>query len=194
MRKAILVITVMLMVVACSSLALADTQYTITGTYDGLTSTSAVSAANGNFSFTFGIGGSTLAGDAGGLFGTISPTFTFNGSNPLSGPMFVVFNPAGVGSPTPNLDITYFDAQNFYSWIFAVDSPLFGVNGLELVAGTFPILGDGTSSLTFSEPGNFGFGTISGGSITATPEPGAFLLMGSGILALGGAIRRKLFA
>lgn len=92
----------------------------------------------------------------------------------------------------PNeLDITFNAVNgNSYYWDLLVDGNV--TDGTNLLLGTSPIVGGSLLALDSTVPDGVGFGTITGGSVTATPEPASFLLMGSGILALGGAIRRKL--
>jgi hypothetical protein len=50
----------------------------------------------------------------------------------------------------------------------------------------------GTSStLAFTEENNLGYFELDSVSVEATPEPSSFLLLGSGLLALAGAARRR---
>lgn len=63
---------------------------------------------------------------------------------------------------------------------------------------SFTEIGTGSDSISFSfqdDPGYMALDNIAVQSTTtssATPEPGSFLLLGSGVLALGGIARRKL--
>jgi PEP-CTERM motif len=63
---------------------------------------------------------------------------------------------------------------------------------------TFQVTGTGSDTITFAGRDDPAWMALDNVSLTqnsttgTTPEPSSFLLMGSGVLALGGAIRRKL--
>jgi hypothetical protein len=63
---------------------------------------------------------------------------------------------------------------------------------------SFNVTGTGSDTLTFTggdDPAWMGLDNISvsqSGGTGTTPEPSSFILMGSGVLALGGMVRRKL--
>jgi PEP-CTERM motif-containing protein len=101
---------------------------------------------------------------------TFGNTLTFNGApfayDPTKGNLELILETTG-GSDPGSGAFTYFDAESggpFSRWCTACGSN----EGFGLVTG---------------------FSTASGGT---TPEPGSFIMLGTGMLALAGTIRRKL--
>jgi len=78
--------------------------------------------------------------------------------------------------------------------LFSQTDPNTGVTWTEF---TFAVVGTGSDTITFSGRDDPAWMALDNISVTAsgggtTPEPSSLLLLGSGVLAMGGVIRRKL--
>lgn len=126
-----------------------------------------------------------LASDNGGQPGTIMATLTQQGTIPpfTSGGGLVQFNCNGCG--TVNAGTTYWiiaqetDPGTEQAWMFAYQD--------QTGNGAFNQLGSN------SGPWNLFNSTITGYRVdSGVPEPGTFLMLGSGVLAAAAGLRRKL--
>ncbi len=102
----------------------------------------------------------------------------------FAGFVFNAFEPVN----NNDLPVTVLDVDgNHFTYQFGSQH---GENFLSIVDGS----GDGIASITIDSPGGFAelrqnrIGDISAGS---TPEPSSWLLLGSGVVAVAGALRRR---
>jgi hypothetical protein len=133
-------------------------------------------AEDGNFYAVLGPVGSD---------GTLSQTFSDTAGQQYN----ISFWIASVGDNPSDFSVTW-DGTTLVS----LSNPNTGANWSEL---TFSATGTGSDTLTFSfrdDPAYIGLDNISvtAQSGTSVPEPSSILLMGSGVLAMAGVIRRKL--
>jgi hypothetical protein len=118
--------------------------------------------------------------------GTLSQTF----SDTVGAHYTFSFWLAGVG-----------DAPSDFSAYWDGGSPLLSLSdpntGAVWTEFSFGVTGTGSDTILFSfrdDPGWIAFDNVSVMQGGTTPEPGSLLLLGSGLLTVGGAIRRKLRA
>jgi hypothetical protein len=103
-----------------------------------------------------------------------------------------------LGSSSGGIDINLTLNGTSYLWEFFSANQLFSgsISNPVLLTGTFPY---GTGDFSFNNGAGFLFspqnGTIVASSpVTSVPEPGSLTLLGTGIVAFAGAVRRKLLS
>jgi len=164
-------------------------QYLVTSTYSAGTQTTAFSAPNATFTFTFTEPSNVLSS----LVTSVPLEFSLGAGTPVSESGQVqYFDSTGGGLFT----ISFTDGSgNTYYWdIFG--PVIFSGTGAPytLLTGVFPINGTGmtTSALYLNNTsvlGNFQGGTVTATDISA-PEPGSLLLLASGLLSIAFLLRR----
>jgi len=168
--------------------------------YNAATGTSGTAA---NATTQFGLSGGTS-----GFFGAMAPTLIPKNNNP-NVYTFLGLGGAGVdksnnwtnltGADLSHDGITVTSSTGYGIYVFAITGGTLDVNGLinftftsgALPLGTF-VIGYGSDALSGGKPFVNPF-TEAGltASTTTTPEPASMLLMGSGLLGLGGMLRRR---
>ena len=152
---------------------------TLTGLNYGPGFSGVTNITDGNlYGFNTTSGGSNWLGFAGG-------SATFNFASPVTAFGFYLTGVQLVFTST--IPVTFNDGT-----AEALLAPV-NVNGGAAYFG-FTDVGGSTSSITIADISNdaWGIDDVSYSAPVVTPEPGTFMLIGSGLLALAGAIRRKI--
>jgi hypothetical protein len=195
-QKALLAVVALVAVLLVAPMAFANPNLLANGSFE--TSDFTGWTTGGNFVDTFVVSGSYYAypGAEDGLFyaalgpvgadGTLSQTFaTTAGAHYTFSFWF-----ASVGDNPSDFSVSW-DANVLLS----LTNPNTGVNWTEY---SFTQTGTGSDSITFSFADNPGYMALDNVSVVlnqpTTPEPSSLLLLGSGLLTVGGVIRRKLRA
>jgi hypothetical protein len=112
----------------------------------------------------------------------------------INDPMSLVFNPGGTGVTTSPLGDFNYDNQLFPAQAdLLIDSwgLLFSMPGVEI-----NLFGNGGAVyqdyVGVSPPATFTYSSLGTFTLTAVPEPGSILLMGTLLLGVAGALKRKL--
>ncbi len=133
-------------------------------------------AENGSYYAVFGNVGSD---------GTLSQSFT-----DVAGQAYTLsFWFASVGDNPSDFSI-YWDSTQ----LFIMNNPNTGSAWLNFTISG--LVGTGSDTITFSgrdDPGWMALDNVSVAPFSTVPEPSSFILLGSGVLGLGGVIRRKLY-
>lgn len=172
---------------------------TFTGTCT-LTGTAFFGAFSSTYTFTTttGIGGAFTATNLGGtVFAINTPsgatsTFTYNdGTNSLSGS--IQWTTLSNGSSQPHLNgiMTGFTVSGTAAFQNA-----FAGSAVFITLGTMPLncspsISPCTVENLFNNTGSVGTGAGASGSMSGSPEPAAILLFGSGLVVVGGFLRRR---
>ncbi len=124
----------------------------------------------------------TIMGDVG-IDGTLSQTFS---DNPGQHYTFSFWFASVGDSPSD------FSASWDGTALLSLTNPNTGVNWTQF---SYDVVGTGSDTISFAErddPAYMALDNVSVSPVTpTTPEPSSLLLMGSGLLAVGGVIRRK---
>jgi PEP-CTERM motif len=200
MRNRIATLGLFVVLLLAVQSAFADSiNYFTSATYDSSTPITALSAPNTAFSFSFSIptAVSISASDPDSFTTTVPITFTLGSMHQtLSGTAIIFY----ANSLAGGFDIDLTLNGNSYMWEFGAGPQLFigSTSNPVLLTGSFPF---GTGVFAFGLPGaEIGHlfsppsGTIVASTPTTVPEPSSLTLLGTGIVAIAGAIRKKLLS
>jgi hypothetical protein len=160
-----------------------------------------------DFDYTFSIGGDTGSGIiianllSPGVYGITGGTITLNAvGNGISGTGVILADPNGAGNQwtlaePPNSGGADYIADNLF---FPGASPQLDGDGFNFTLTSYPgtvsgnIWGNGPGNYTLLEGAYNVYADGGTFEAAAVPEPGSFFLLGTGIIGILGAARRKL--
>ena len=196
MRNRIATLGLFVVLLLAVQSAFADSiNYFTTNTYGSGTPTTPLTAPNSTFSFSFSIPlPVTLSASDSDSFTTIVPiVYSFGASTVTVPGTAVIFFDASLSG---GFDITFTLSGNSYTWEFIGANQFFTgpISNPALLTGSFSY--GGTAFGLNDSLGDIvsGPGTIVASTPTAVPEPSSLTLLGTGIVVITGAIRRKLLS
>ena len=196
MRKRIAKLGFFVVLVLAVQSALADSvSYFTSGSYGSTTPTTALSAPNTSFSLSFSIPTAVniSANDADSFTTMVPLTYTLGSlTQTLSGTSISFFSNSFAGG----FDIAFQLNGNDYLWEVGAANQLYSgtTTNPVLLTGSFPF---GTGVFAFNGTGYLfspPSGTIVASPVSAVPEPTSLSLLGTGIVVLAGAIRKKVLS
>ena len=196
MRNRIATLGLFVVLLLAVQSAFADSvNYFTTNTYGSGTPTTLLTAPGSTFSFSFSVPlPVTLSGSDSESFTTIVPlVYSFGASTVTVPGTAVIFFTSSLSG---GFDITFTLNGNSYLWEFFGANQFFTgpTSNPGLLTGSF--FYGGTSFGLNNSSGDLvtGPGTIVASTPTAVPEPSSLTLLGTGIVVITGAIRRKLLS
>jgi len=195
-RIAVVGLFIVLLLAVQTAFANSVVNYVTSGTYNSATPTTPLTAPGNTFSFSFSVPTpvSLSASDAI-SFTTIVPVSYSSGSftGTVSGTGVIFFTAIQGGG----FDINATVGGNSYLWEFFGAQTLFSgtISNPTLLTGSFFYGGlslgfNGSSGVIVNTNGTI----VASSPVTTVPEPGTLTLLGTGIVAFAGAVRRKLLS